>query len=106
MPAGRQELRIKNSNEIFTLVELYPETGRTHQLRIHLKYIGFPIVGDYLYAGSKKQKEDRRWCGRVFLHCAKLTFPHPVNNKDLVVEAPLSSDLLSVLDSLTLTGLR
>ena len=88
------------TNEQYTLVEVYPETGRTHQIRVHLKYINYPIVGDYLYAGRKTQRDDRKWCPRVFLHAAKIEFPHPTTGKIIVVEAFLPHELQLVLASL------
>src|SRR5690606_3891808 len=48
----------KKDDENYTLVELNPVTGRTHQIRIHLKYLGFPIVGDTFYAGRKTARKD------------------------------------------------
>ncbi|MBI4066437.1 RluA family pseudouridine synthase [Candidatus Gottesmanbacteria bacterium] len=61
------------SKEDITLVELYPETGRTHQIRVHLKYVGHPIVGDYLYAGRKVSRIDRAsGAPRVMLHAWKV----------------------------------
>jgi 23S rRNA pseudouridine1911/1915/1917 synthase len=109
VPGGKESItNYKVSNyykaykgyNVYTLVELYPETGRTHQIRVHMKYLGFPLVGDYLYAGRKLQKSDREWCPRVFLHAAKLAFAHPKEDKTIVVEAPLPEELLKVLDSL------
>lgn len=92
---------IKNKNiEYFTLVELYPESGRTHQLRVHLKYIGHPIVGDYLYAGRKTQRNDRKWCPRVFLHATRIEFPHPTLGTTNSVNSLLPEDLHRVLASL------
>lgn len=99
---GSSRLAVARSNnkEIFTLVELYPETGRTHQIRVHMKYLGFPLVGDYLYAGRKQQRDDREWCPRVFLHAAKISFLHPQTGKTITVEAPLPDELQQVLNSL------
>lgn len=61
----------------YSLLELYPATGRTHQIRIHLKYLGHPIVGDEFYAGRKTARHDRTWCPRLFLHAAKISFKDP-----------------------------
>lgn len=91
----------KNSQDNFTLVQLKPTTGRTHQIRVHLKYIGFPIVGDYLYAGRKKQKQDRKWCKRVFLHATSIAFPHPQTNKVLTIISPLTEELNQVIHQLS-----
>ena len=93
------EINTKKQVEKLSLVELYPESGRTHQIRVHLKYLGFPIVGDYLYAGRKTQRADRRWCPRVFLHAKAIEFPHPVSGKNVSVEAPLPEELTSILSS-------
>ncbi|HZJ18423.1 MAG TPA: RluA family pseudouridine synthase [Patescibacteria group bacterium] len=88
------------SNESLTLVELYPETGRTHQIRVHLKYINNPIFSDYLYAGRKTSREDRKYLARVFLHALRISFHHPISNKVLTIESPLSIELQKTLDDL------
>lgn len=86
-----------NDNDL-TLVELYPETGRTHQIRVHLKYIGHPIFADFLYAGRKTAREDRKLLSRVFLHAAKISFLHPTSGKEVVFESQLPSELQQVLE--------
>lgn len=83
--------------EHLTLLELYPETGRTHQIRVHLKYIGHPIFADFLYAGRKTSRDDRKKLSRVFLHAAKITFIHPTTNKSMTVESKLPSELEAVI---------
>lgn len=82
---------IKNEN--FTLLELYPQTGRTHQIRIHLKYLGHPIVSDEFYAGRKTARNDRKWCPRLFLHAGKIAFKHPINGERLEFVSDLPNDL-------------
>lgn len=77
----------------YTLLELYPVTGRTHQIRIHLKYLGYPIVADQFYAGRKTAKLDRKWCPRFFLHASAISFKHPRSGKNVSYQAPLPSDL-------------
>ncbi len=67
-------------------VRLFPITGRTHQLRVHMKYIGTPIYGDSLYGNAEKGEE-------TLLHCAKLSFIHPITKKEMTVEAPLPEDM-------------
>lgn len=79
------------------LVELYPETGRTHQIRVHLKYLGHPIVGDYLYAGRKTARDDRTWAPRVMLHAWKLTILHPRPGGKMSFEAPMPDDMMKAL---------
>jgi len=84
-----------------SLVEFYPKTGRTHQIRIHARYIGHAIVADEFYAGRKTARNDRKWCPRLFLHASKIKFIHPVTGKTIEFESPLSQDLEASLHSLT-----
>ncbi|HSX08547.1 MAG TPA: RluA family pseudouridine synthase [Candidatus Saccharimonadales bacterium] len=86
--------------EKFSLVELYPQSGRTHQIRVHLKYINHPIFADFLYAGRKTSRSDRNILNRVFLHAAKITFKHPLTGQEVGYEAPLTQELSSVINSL------
>jgi len=85
------------SNEKFTLLELRPETGRTHQIRVHLKYIGHPVVADAKYAGRKTARADRKWCPRQFLHASYLSFIHPTTGKKVEFSSKLPSDLKRAL---------
>lgn len=78
----------------YTLLRLKPLTGRTHQLRVHLNYIGTPIVGDRLYG-----KEPPKKLGRMFLHAAELELTLP-NRERKVFKAEMPSDLKSFLDTL------
>ncbi|KKU87966.1 MAG: Pseudouridine synthase [Candidatus Gottesmanbacteria bacterium GW2011_GWA2_47_9] len=105
VPGGKEAVtryaRISNfqfpiSKEELSLVQLYPETGRTHQIRVHLKYINHPIVGDYLYAGRKTARRDRTWAPRVMLHAQKITFTHPVTGELLAFEAPIPDDMSEI----------
>ena len=89
-----------STDETLSLVELYPETGRTHQIRVHLKYIGYPIFADFLYAGRKTARDDRKLLSRVFLHAAKISFTHPTTHEHISFESPLPEDLQSFLESL------
>ena len=84
----------------FTLLRCLPQTGRTHQIRVHLKYLGFPIVGDARYGGRKTSRFDRRWCPRQFLHAAKLLIYHPITGQKMEFESPLPADLTQVLGQL------
>jgi len=85
---------------IFTLVSCFPKTGRTHQIRVHLKYIGFPIVGDSKYGGRKIVRLDHRFCSRQFLHASKVEFVHPKTAKRMIFESPMPADLAEVLNYL------
>ena len=84
----------------YSLVEFYPETGRTHQIRIHTKFIGYPIVGDEFYAGRKTARDDRRWCPRLFLHAGIIAFLHPANKEKLKYTSSIPNDLQTALNSL------
>jgi 23S rRNA pseudouridine1911/1915/1917 synthase len=86
--------------ELLTLLRLNPITGRTHQIRVHLQYLGHPIFSDFLYAGRKTQREDRKLLARVFLHAATISFFHPVTREQLSLSAPLPPELQQVLDLL------
>lgn len=83
----------------FSLIEFYPKTGRTHQIRIHAKYIGHPLVGDDFYAGRKTARNDRKWCPRLFLHAKAITFIHPQSQKNISFECELPEDLQAVIDN-------
>lgn len=100
VPGGKEavtKFRVIQHVENLSLVELYPETGRTHQIRVHLKYINHPIVGDYLYAGRKTARDDRTWAKRCMLHAWKLTYVHPVTKKELAIEAPIPDDMSDII---------
>ncbi len=81
----------------YTLLNCFPLTGRTHQIRVHLKYINHPIVSDSQYVGRKIYKLDVVWCPRQFLHAAKIGFNHPETGKWVEFESPLPEDLKKVL---------
>ena len=92
-----KSVQLTVNSEDVSLVELYPETGRTHQIRVHLKYINHPIVGDYLYAGRKTSRADRQEVGRVMLHAWKIEFAHPIKGDTLKVEAPIPGDMKKII---------
>lgn len=79
----------------FTLVELKLETGRTHQIRVHMSHIGHPLIGDHLYGGYNPALLDRQ-----ALHAYKLCFRHPVSGEPLTVEAPLPADMQQLINRL------
>lgn len=92
------------NNAGHTLVEFYPKTGRTHQIRIHSKYIGHAVVADEFYAGRKTARNDRVWCPRLFLHAASIKFIHPENGKLVEFKSELPEDLTATLSHLLYTG--
>ena len=73
------------------------ETGRTHQIRVHLRSVGHPVVGDALYGGRRAGLEP----GRPFLHARRLAFAHPGTGEEVIFESPLPSDLEAVLRRLS-----
>jgi len=81
------------NKEILTLLALYPETGRTHQIRVHLKYLNHPIFSDELYAGRKTARSDRKILPRIFLHAAKISFRHPKTGEMMNFESKLPQEL-------------
>ncbi len=87
-------------NNFFSLVEIYPKTGRTHQIRIHLKYQGYPIVSDTFYLGRKLARRDSTLCPRLFLHAKEISFEHPESKKDLTLKSEIPLELKLVLKKL------
>jgi 23S rRNA pseudouridine1911/1915/1917 synthase len=85
-------------NETLSLVRLHPKTGRTHQIRVHLKYIGHPIFADPLYAGRKTSREDRKILTRVFLHAEKIKFSDPATHSEVEFVSGLPPELRGVLE--------
>lgn len=79
----------------YTLVRLRLETGRTHQIRVHMSHIGHPVAGDLLYGTPCPEL-----IGRQALHASSLTFRHPVTKKELHIEAPLPSDMCRAIEQL------
>ena len=95
----------------FSLVQVRIETGRTHQIRVHMASLGHPVVGDTLYGGAGqltavsparrgKAEPERIRLERNFLHAAKLEFLHPLTAKPIVLEAPLPEELKALLTRL------
>ena len=95
-----------------TLVRVELETGRTHQIRVHLAHIGFPVVGDPLYAGRRRVPAgctpllaaELRAFPRQALHAARLKLTHPVTGREHAWEAPLPEDMQRLLSALESDG--
>lgn len=82
--------RVVEEKNGYSLVSLVLETGRTHQIRVHMKYLGFPLVGDYLY------NPDMEYIRRQALHSHSLSFRHPITGEDLKFTAELPEDILRI----------
>ncbi len=80
----------------YTLVQCLPKTGRTHQIRVHMAYVGFPLVGDKVYGKRRQQLLPTRH----FLHSAELSLTHPTSGERLTFSAELPPELQAVIDQL------
>lgn len=88
---------LKKQAKNYSLVKLFPKTGRTHQIRVHLKSLGSPIVSDLIYGPAKLLKFDFLWCKRLFLHSVQIEFKDPNSKKILKFEAALPKELKDAL---------
>ena len=101
LPGGRDALTrykalryIAQKSDVYTLVEVSPKTGRTHQIRVHFSSAGHPLVGDSLY-GKRSPL-----LGRQFLHAHRLGFMHPSIGRFMEFTSPLPAELRSVIEIL------
>ena len=91
---ARTNYKTKEQFAAHTLLELYLETGRTHQIRVHMAHLGHPLVGDTTYGNASPMVD------RHFLHAYHLAFEHPVTGEPLEFQTGLPSDLAPAVDSL------
>ena len=83
-----KELKVDDRGYIgFSLVSFLPKTGRMHQIRVHSKQLGHPLVGDIDYAGRKRSREDRKWAPRVMLQAQTIEFSHPKTKEQVKFES-------------------
>lgn len=95
---GKQSQTLYWTEKVFpeaSLVRLKLLTGRTHQIRVHMKAVGHPIIGDYMYT-----RKDEPMIDRQALHCAELNILHPVTKKLLKLSAPLPADMTELCQKL------
>ena len=90
---SRTEYEVLRTTERFTLLRLRPETGRTHQLRVHMAYLGHPLAGDWLYG-----TEDKNLIARPALHSYELWLTQPVTGQELHFTAPIPQDMQRLLE--------
>lgn len=93
---AQTEYRVLETFGQYALLAVSPKTGRTHQIRVHMAYIGHPVVGDRVYGRRKGGIE----CPRQFLHAGRIAFAHPVSGEQMEFSAPLPDDLAAILGSL------
>ncbi len=89
--------RVKERFENHTLLEIVLETGRTHQIRVHLSHFGYPVVGDVLYGGDVSEDKLDFLPGRQFLHAYHLSFPHPRSKQMMEYTLELPPELKNML---------
>ena len=90
-------IKVLKRYDKYTLLEINIETGRTHQIRVHLSHIGFPVIGDYIYSNGKNEFGVMGQC----LHAKELEFKHPISGAEMKLQAPLPEyfeDILKKLD--------
>jgi len=91
---------LKNYGDAYSLLELKLDTGRTHQIRVHMSYIGHPIAGDDLYGPTCGYNEVPLNMPRQALHAAHLEFTHPVSGKTVTADADIPADIRFFIESL------
>ena len=87
--------------EQLSLLEINLKTGRTHQIRVHLKHINHPLVSDTIYLGEKRLKHDKVWCPRLFLHAKYLSFFHPKTGERIEFKVELPIELKQTIKKLS-----
>jgi 23S rRNA pseudouridine1911/1915/1917 synthase len=93
-PEGKHAVthyKVSKSNDRYSLVEVNLETGRKHQIRVHLSRLGCPIIGDKVYGATTSPAE------RLGLHAWRLEFAHPTTGRRIELESPLSDVLRRVV---------
>lgn len=86
----RYEVQISRADGLYSLVKVFPVTGRTHQIRLHMSHIGYPLYGDFLYGKPIDNV-------RAYLHCHALSIPHPMTGQRMKFEAPLPGDMKEIM---------
>lgn len=114
-PSGERRVRVADEGKVshtvfrllarwqgFSLLEAQLRTGRTHQIRVHLAHLGYPVAGDEKYGDFALNRALlRQGLKRMFLHASRMRLPHPLEGRELVVEAPLPAALRRFLQSLS-----
>ena len=93
-PSGREAIthfRVLVRFGNYTFLECRLETGRTHQIRVHLAYLGYPLLGDALYGGDQSILHEQA------LHCGGVRFPEPAEGTEIILQAPLRPEMRTFL---------
>ena len=83
--------KVISSNNEISFIELLLETGKTHQIRCYMAFLGHPLLGDDLYGGSLDK------ISRQTLHCGKISFRHPVTGKQITITAQIPDDMMKII---------
>ena len=101
------EYRVQERFSGFALMHMFPKTGRTHQLRVHMSAIGHPMVGDTFYGGHRLSERDLTGQGsgdslidHQALHALRIELTHPIEETPLAIEAPVPANILRIIDLL------
>jgi 23S rRNA pseudouridine1911/1915/1917 synthase len=97
---ARSEFEVLERFRGFSLVAVNLMTGRTHQIRVHMAAIGYPVVGDKTYG----PRREALGAARQMLHAQRLTLTHPLTQDLMTFEAPVPADMQALLDSLRMTS--
>lgn len=94
------EFKVLKRYDGYTLLEVKIKTGRTHQIRVHLSEIGYPVIGDEVYSNGKNQWNIKGQC----LHAKSLKFKHPVTKKEMFIEAELPKYFKDIIEQMRQRG--
>merc|ERR1739848_754786 len=87
-----------NGNQL-TLLRVWPLTGRTHQIRVHMQLLGCPLVADHKYGQREQLRSQRRWCPRLFLHCSRVSL-RDLRGNEFDASQELPDDLRAAVSKL------
>lgn len=90
-----------NELKDYSVVKIKLYTGRTHQIRVHMAHIGHTLLGDDLYAKESEKEDILKLIKRQALHCGKISFMHPITHENVLLQAKLPSDMLSLVERRT-----
>jgi len=88
----------RNFEKNYTILEILLHTGRTHQIRVHMSHIGHVLLGDELYGIEHNVDDNLKYIKRQALHCAKISFTHPINEERITIKCPIPEDMKKLID--------